>query len=159
MALSAGVRDRLEMQGFACSERRDFEDVEPWLRVTPAMSTGLIVLGTALGSAPVLWLFAAVSGFASTQRVHPFDRISNALRARGAEPEEPLPENPAPRRFAMALAAVWAGVTGGLFVAGRPVAGYVSGAALSLAGLAVASIHFCLGSWIYRRSTSLLSDG
>lgn len=154
MGLSDATRGRLEMQGFACRVDPSIAEVAPWLRVTPALSTVWILVGTLAGSHVVLWLFAAVSGFASTQRVHPFDRLSNAIRARGDDPDEPLPENPAPRRFAMALAAAWSAATGALFALGLRTAGFVSGAALSLAGLAVASIHFCVGSWIYQRLTA-----
>lgn len=148
MSLDAKARDRLQTQGFAC-QRPGFESVEPWLRVTPALSTAIILLGTVIGSAVVLWLFAAISGFASTRRVHPFDRMSNLLRNRGEN--DALPINPPPRRFAMAVAALWAAGTGALFASGHLTAGYLSGGALSMAGLTVATTHFCLGSWLYQR--------
>ena len=90
MALSAKKRGRLEMQGFACRASPRIGAAEPWLRATPAMSTALIVAGTAAGSELLLRAFAAVSA-------------------------------------------------------------YVSGGALSLAGLTVASTHFCLGSWLFQR--------
>jgi hypothetical protein len=152
VTLGRGVRRRLEMQGFACGAVGDVdEEVEPWLRTTPALSTAMILAGTLAASPAVLWLFAAISAFAASRRVHPFDRIANAVREARTPGEGPLPENPAPRRFAMVVASVWAVATGVLFAAGLPVAGYLSGGGLTLAGLAVASTHFCLGSWMYRR--------
>ena len=137
------------MQGFACRAPSRIGAAEPWLRATPAMSTALIAAGTAAGSELLLWAFAAVSAFAATRRVHPFDRLSNAIRSRRGQ--APLPANPPPRRFAMVLAALWSAATGALFAGGLEVAGYVSGSALSLAGLTVASTHFCLGSWLFQR--------
>lgn len=90
MSLDAKARDRLQTQGFAC-QRLGFESVKPWLRATPALSTAIILLGTVTGSAVVLWLFAVIYGFASTRRIHPFDRVSNLLRNR--EENDPLPRS------------------------------------------------------------------
>lgn len=155
MSLDARARDRLQTQGFSC-QRPGFESVEPWLRVTPALSTAVILVGTVTGSAPLLWLFAIISGFASTRRVHPFDQVSNVVRNR--DEKDPLPINPPPRRFAMAVAALWAAGTGVLFASGLLTAGYLSGGGLSIAGLTVAATHFCLGSWLYQRLRELRSS-
>ena len=155
MALSESKQSRLEMQGFACRASPGIGAAEPWLRATPAMSTALIVAGTAANSELLLWAFTAVSAFAATRPVHPFDHLSNALRAQRGQ--APLPANPPPRRFAMVLAALWSAATGALFAAGLDAIGYASGVALSLAGLTVASTHFCLGSWLFQSLRPILT--
>jgi hypothetical protein len=123
------------------------------LRFTPSMSTLWIGLGTALASPAVLLGFSLVSAFAASQRKHPFDRLYGQI-ARAAK-RKPLPENPPPRRFAMALAAAWAGSSAILMATGHRSAGVVAGALLTAAGLTVATTHFCLGSWLYRQAERL----
>lgn len=157
MSLSAISKSRLELQGFSCQKTPGLEKVEPWLRVTPGISTAVILLGTATRSKSILWLFAALSAFASTQRVHPLDRLSNGLRERRGE-NTPLPDNPAPRRFAMGLAALLAATAGAFFASGRYRAGFATGSALSLSGLTVASTHFCPGSFIYQHLRPVLPE-
>jgi hypothetical protein len=128
----------LAMQGFSdpavCTVQRG-------LRFTPSLSTLWIATGTALASPVVLLGFALTSAFGASQRRHPFDRLYG----------RPLPENPPPRRFAMALAAAWAATAAILLATGHRSSGVVAGALLTAAGATVATTHFCLGSWVYRR--------
>ncbi len=120
----------------------------PWLRLTPALSTIWIFLSTALASPIALWAFALVSAFGASRNRHPFDYLYNqGLRHWAGGPE--LPTNPAPRRFAMLLAAIWAAATGGLFTVGQLTAAYISGALLVCAGSLVATAHLCVGSLVY----------
>jgi hypothetical protein len=144
----------LEMQGFTCASAPSLERVAPWLRLTPSLSTAWIATGTALASPGALLGFSFVSALGASRRRHPFDRIHDVLRRRRAA-GAPLPENPPPRRFAMALAAAWAAATAALFATGHRRGGRVAGGLLGLAGLSVATTHFCFGSWLYHRLARL----
>ena len=140
----------LAMQGFPIGSDPSLRRVEPWLRLTPALSTVWIASGTILASPAMLLGFSLVSAFGASRHQHPFDRLYD----RGLRPlvkGEPLPDNPPPRRFAMALAAAWAAVAAALLATEHRRAGRVAGGLLSVAGATVASTHFCLGSWVYRQ--------
>lgn len=138
------------MQGFSCSVGSVIPEVQAWLRLTPAISTAWITAGLLLTSPALLFTFAAVSAFGSTRESHPFDALYNyGIRAFIDAP--PLPPNPIPRRFSMALAAGWSTLVGVLFMLGAVFWGYLFGAVLLLAGLANILTHFCLGAWIYHK--------
>ncbi len=139
----------LRMQGFASPS----DAIVPWLRWTPSLSTLWIATGTALGSPPLLFGFAVVSGLSATRHRHAFDLLYNGGLRRLTSGES-LPENPPPRRFAMALAALWAATTGALFATGHRRAGAIAGGLLTAAGATVASTHFCVGSFVYRLLTA-----
>lgn len=138
------------MQGFRIQTDPAIRRVQPWLRFTPSLSTLWIALGTALRSPRVLLGFSLVSALGASRRRHPFDVLFNRgvgrLVKRGA-----LPENPPPRRFAMLVAAAWAAAAAALLASGHRRAGVVAGGLLGAAGATVASTHFCVGSFMYRR--------
>jgi hypothetical protein len=144
MELSQWGERGLALQGFA--RKRAIRRVSPWLRMTPGLSTLWITTGTALGSPAVLLGFAALSAFGASRHRHPFDRIYGITHRRAR-----LPDNPPPRRFAMGLASAWAVTAAALLASGHRTAGRTAGGLLGLAGLTVATTHFCLGSWIYRQ--------
>ena len=134
------------MQGFACDTDPAVARAAPWLRLTPAVSALWIVTALLLRSAAALWMFAALAALGAGG-LHLFDQAVNVVqRARGAPT---LPANPAPRRFAMALAAGMSAVSGLLIARGYTIAGVLLGSVLALAALIVASTHFCLGSWMW----------
>jgi hypothetical protein len=143
MTAATRTERNLALQGFSdpsiCS-------VQSGLRFTPSLSALWIAAGTALASPGVLLGFALVSAFGASQHRHPFDRLYGRVSR-----SEPLPENPPPRRFAMALAAAWAGTSALLLATGHRSAGVAAGALLGAAGLTVATTHFCVGSWLYRQ--------
>ena len=149
MAFSPGKERNLTMQGFSCSSESGTREIEPWLRFTPALSMIWILVGTIVAIPLVLWIFSIISGLGATSSRHPFDHIYNRWIRRYTQTSE-LPINPRPRRFAMFLAALWAAVTGTLFLFDFMLAGYISGFLLTAAAVLVATTHFCLGSWIYR---------
>lgn len=138
------------MQGFPIRSDPSIRRVEPWLRLTPSLSTLWIASGTALASPATLFGFALFSAFGASRHKHPFDRLYDRGIRRLAK-SEALPDNPPPRRFAMALAAAWAATAAALLATGHRRAGLVAGGMLSVAGGTVATTHFCLGSWIYRQ--------
>ncbi len=147
MAITEAVRLRLMLQGFACDTDPRVAATARWLRFTPALSTLCIITGTALRSPTVLWSFAIVAAIGAAGW-HVFDELFNALVRRWVRAAR-LPPNPAPRRFAMAVAAAWSAGAGGLMTAGFGWAGVAAGGALAVAGATVATTHFCLGSWLY----------
>lgn len=148
MTLSRTIRSRLELQGFDCALLPDGERSVRWLRFTPALSTLWIIAGTALRSPTLMWGLAVIAAVGAAGW-HLFDALFDLTLRRWVH-APPLGANPAPRRFAMAVAAAWSAGVGILFRAGWIESGIVAGTALALAGLTVATTHFCLGSWLYR---------
>ncbi len=149
MIVSAAVASRLALQGFACDTDPQVATMARWLRFTPVLSTICIVAGTALRSPALLWGFALITAIGAAGW-NAFDAIFNHVVRRWIH-SPPLPANPPPRRFAMALAALWGAGAGWLLSAGMTWAGVFAGSALALAGATVATTHFCIGSWVYRR--------
>jgi hypothetical protein len=145
--MTSAIRQHLIWQGFACDSDPRIAGAAVWLRFTPALSTLFIVTGTALRSPAILWSFAAIAALGAAGW-HLFDHLFNAAVRRwvGAAP---LPPNPPPRRFAMAVAAGWSALAGLLMAWGLDWAGVAAGGLLALAGLTVATTHFCVGSWLY----------
>jgi hypothetical protein len=142
------TRAHLLLQGFACDANPAILASSRWLRFTPALSTVAIVGGTLLRSPAVLLAFTACAAIGAAGW-HPFDALFNHV-VRHVVGAEPLPPNPAPRRFAMAVASVWAAGTAWLYSAGFATAGLVAGLALGVAAVLVSTTHFCIGSLIYR---------
>lgn len=147
MSLSQITRSFLTIQGFAC-DVPTFGPVAPWLRWTPTLSTIFILLGTILQQPYILWAFAVIA-FVGVAGWNLFDALFNyGVRFILRLPR--LPSNPAPRRFAMALAATWAAVTGVLFATGWTRSGLVAGILLLIAAVTVATTQFCFGSLVWR---------
>jgi hypothetical protein len=142
------LRSRLMLQGFACDADPGILRSARWLRITPTLSALWIIAATAERSTDAFWVFAIVAG-AGAAGWHAFDALFNALGRRLVGADR-LPRNPAPRRFAMILAAACAGIAGGLLRAGFVGWGVAMGVVIALAALLVATTHFCVGSWIYR---------
>lgn len=146
--LNETVRRRLTNQGFAC----DLElvgQMAPWLRWTPALSAIWIAAGTTARSPTILWSFSLCAA-AGAMGWHPFDALFNH-GARHLLDLPPLPTNPVPRRFAMALAAVCSAATGLLFYWHLDKAGLAVGILMALAAITVATTQFCAGSWIWHQ--------
>lgn len=158
MPLSSMTRSCLTLQGFAC-DIPAFGPIAPWLRWTPVLSTIVILFGTVLQQPYILWAFAVIA-FVGAAGWNAFDALFN-YGVRFALKLPRLPPNPAPRRFAMGLAAAWAAVTGVLFAAGWTRSGLVAGILLLIAAVTVATTQFCVGSlvWrlLHRRSTGAAS--
>ena len=146
MSLRSLTRSFLTIQGFACDVPA-FGPIAPWLRWTPTLSATFILLGTILHQPYILWAFAAIA-FVGAAGWNAFDALFN-YGVRFALRLPRLPRNPAPRRFAMALAAIWAAVTGALFAAGWTLSGLVAGILLLIAAVTVSTTQFCIGSWLW----------
>ncbi len=148
MALSSVIRSRLETQGFVGLTDTTLAEVEPWLRLSPALCTVLIGVSTVLASVVMLWVMAAIAVMGTLLPFHPFDIIYNA-GIRFLVGTGPLPHNGAPRRFACGLAAVWLAATALAFESGAMTLGYILGGVLTAVGALVATTHFCIPSTLY----------
>ena len=148
MALSSTTRDRLHTQGYVNLDEEMLAGTAPWLRWSPSICTGIIVLGTALASPWILWALVPFALAGALMTRHPFDYIYN-LGVRRLSGTSPLPEHGAPRRFACGMAAAWVAATGAAFAGGAPAAGYALGGVLSAVGALVSTTHFCIPSTIY----------
>ncbi len=148
MTISPATRERLEAQGFACTDDPAFARVAPWLRFTPALCTILMGLGTVLASPVILGALVPISALGAVFPVHPFDLIYNhgIRRLTGTQP---LPRNGAPRRFACGMAAVWLAATALAFGLGLTLLGYILGGALVAVAAVVSVSHFCVPSLVY----------
>lgn len=149
MSITPVKRKRLETQGFIGLNDEVLGEVEPWLRLSPALCTILIGLGTALAFAPLLWVMVAFAGLGAIFPTHPFDLIYN-YGLRYLSGTKRLPPNGAPRRFACGLAAAWLVGTALAFQVGVLWLGYVLGGLLTAVGLLVTLTHFCIPSIIYQ---------
>lgn len=157
MTTSTLTKRGLAMQGFRVDSDPSIYRVQSALRFTPSLSALWIAAGTALASPAVLLGFSLVSAIGASQRRHPIDRVYDRSIGRLVK-SGPLPENPPPRRFAMALAAAWAATSAILLATGHRSAGRVAGALLAGAGMTVATTHVCVGSWVYRQGERLAHD-
>lgn len=146
--MSPMTRWRLNLQGFACDSDPRIMASTRWLRFTPALSTLCIIAGTVLRSPAILLGFALVAA-GGAAGWNAFDALFNVWIRRWVQAER-LPPNPAPRRFAMVVAAIWSTGAAWLMAAGWVGIGVAAGSVLAVAALTVATTHFCLGSWLYR---------
>lgn len=149
MPLSATLRHRLDIQGYACVDDATLAQTQLWLRMSPALCATIAAIGTLLAAPAILWelmIFAALGAFLP---FHPFDLIYNfGIRRVTGTPE--LPRNRAPRRFACGMASVWLFATGVLFAADLDVAGYLLGGALVAVAALITVSHVCIPSLVYR---------
>jgi hypothetical protein len=147
--LTPTQRTLLAIQGFDDVDDATLIKTQQWIRFAPALCGVIAAVGTALASPVILWSLAVVAALGAILPFHPFDLIYNKGVRRFTGGER-LPDNRAPRRFACGLGSAWLVVTGALFTAGYPVAGYVLGGALvGVAGL-VATTHICIPSIMFR---------
>ena len=149
MALSATLRHRLDIQGYACESDATLARTQLWLRMSPALCAVIAAVGTALALPAVLWGLMVFAALGAILPFHPFDLIYN-LGVRGGTGAAALPRNGAPRRFACGMASVWLLATGGLFYGGFDVAGYVLGGALVAVAALITVSHICIPSMVYR---------
>jgi len=149
VGLSATLRHRLDIQGYACESDATLARTQLWLRMSPALCATIAAIGTALASPPILWGLMIFAGLGAVLTFHPFDLIYN-LGIRHITGTSELPRNGAPRRFACAMASVWLLATGGLFYADFDVAAYLLGCALVAVAALITVSHICIPSLVYR---------
>jgi len=143
------IRRRLESQGYADLSDARVRALDPWLRVTPAITLVWTALATAQGSIPGLAALVPFVVAGIVLPVHPFDMLVAPLRRRMNGPA--IPVSGPPRRFAALLAAVMLEGATWALAAGHPGLGTALGGTLVVAaGLNVAT-GFCLASWLFER--------
>jgi len=143
----------LRGQGFASPSDGELARLAPWLRLAPALS-GLVALVGTLLQAPTLLLGLAVALAAcAVGPHHPVDFLY-VLVARRFTGGPCLPRNPPARRFACAVACVWALSVAGLLASGLTTAATVVGVAFALTAQVPATSGFCPGAWLYWRAVS-----
>jgi hypothetical protein len=147
--ISETTRRRLNIQGFENVEDNVLTDTGRWLRLAFALCTVLAAIGTFLASPVLLWALMPISAIGAMSPVHPFDLIYN-YGLRFITGTGPLPRRGAPNRFACGLGTVWLFFTGWSFYTGAVTLGYILGGLLTLVGLLVGTIDFCIPSLIYR---------
>jgi len=147
--ISSTRKRRLEIQGFVDLDDHFLSETAPWLRFAFSLCTILAATGTVLAAPVILWALAPLAALGAAFPVHPFDFIYNHT-IRHLTKTRVLPKRGAPSRFACGLGAVWLLATGYAFYTGAQTLGYVLGGALTLVGLLVSSIDFCISSLIYR---------
>jgi hypothetical protein len=147
--ISVTGRTRIEAQGFLALDDRTLVQINYWLRLSPAICMAWAAVGTALGSATILWSLAPFAALGAILLPgHPFDVLYNyGFRHLVHGPR--LPPYPLPRRFACLMATVMVAGAAWAFQAGHPLVGQILGWSLVAAAFMNVSIGFCIPSFIY----------
>lgn len=155
---AAWSRSCLTMQGYGALSDAERRRLWLGLRFAPALCLAGIATGVALAS-PVLLLVMAGSAFLGgfVLPKHPFDYLyDGAIRPLAGGP--PIPDSPAPRRFACQMATPWVIAIAVAFLAGASTAAWILAVPLLVAGAVVTGTNWCLPSFTYglihRRRTS-----
>ena len=148
-AASATVRTNIQAQGFCGLDDDTYAQINYPLRLSPAICMVWAAVGTALGSASILWALVPFSALGAIFTAHPFDVIYNhGLRHVLGTPA--LPRYGFRRRFACALATAMLIAAAWGFQAGMPLVGNVLGWALVAAAFVNVSTGFCVPSFLVR---------
>lgn len=143
------VREYIQAQGFCGLDDATYAKINYPLRMTPAICMLWAALGTALGSATILWVLVPFAALGAIVAGHPFDALYNyGLRHLFDAPA--LPRYPTRRRFACAMATLMLAAAAWGFQAGMPMVGYVVGWSFVGAALVYVSTGFCVPSFLYR---------
>jgi len=149
MALAAGIKRNLEVQGFRC-DALQFELVEPWLRFNPAICFLVAVLGLSFASPSIFFWLAAFAAFGVISPHSLGDLIYNrAIRFLTKTP--PLPPNPPPRRFACFIGSTWSIAVALAFLFGYSFLAYALGIVFLLVVIPMIFWHYCIASLIYQK--------
>ena len=140
------THSNLATQGYRISGER-VRALRYGLRFPTALCLALVVVALALQSALMIALLVPVGVVAGWTSRHPFDLLwDHGLRHLGDKPR--LPPNPARRRHAFKLAAVWLAVVAALLAAGLHTAGLVLGGVLVAVCALVTVTNFCVPSTV-----------
>jgi hypothetical protein len=148
--LSNNVRRRLELQGFGGLPDSVLAQIDPWLRISPALCMLWATVATVLRSPVLSLMLAGLMLTGGMLRIHPFDLAYNIwIRHTGSRPT--LPPYPRPRRFGYFLASFWLIVMTMTFWLGWAIAGTVLGWAL--VGILFANVVWglCIPSWLHAK--------
>lgn len=136
-------------QGFTELSDQEIHRLNLALRFTPAVCSALMIVGL-VWQLPVLLFVLAAFGWmgAAFTRGNPVDWLYNVV-VRSLIGGAALPPNPPGRRFSCAIGGTFAAGAAVAFLGGLNTLAYVLGGFVVAASLAVATTHWCLGSWIY----------
>jgi hypothetical protein len=143
MINASKIRQRLEVQSFLGLTDDELKTIGPWMRFTPVLNLMFTVIGTALGSIPLLTGLAILMVVGSVIPVHPFDALYNNL-VRHITRTQPLPKSGVRRRIVFAVGAIWLLLTAAAFLSGMSGAGYVLGGLMAVLIAPLALVHFCV---------------
>lgn len=118
--ISATARTRIEAQGFVGLDDRTLSQINYWLRLSPTICMTWATVGTALGSATLLWSLVPFAALGAVLPGHPFDVLyTYGFRHLVHGPR--LPRYPMPRRVACMMATVMLTGAAWGFQAGMPL--------------------------------------
>jgi hypothetical protein len=147
--LSAFTDANLNKQGFGNLDEEAKSRYALPLRFTPALATGLIVIGLILQSPAWLASMALVAfSGAVLPRGMVIDLTYN-LGVRHLFGAPPLPSTPRPRRFSYLLSTVLLMGSAVSFYYGASVLALILGGLVVAGGTVLATTLWCLGSWWY----------
>lgn len=139
----------VRMQGFRGNERRVCELHYSGLMVQPRIVGLWVLAATILQSwAAFLALAIVLAWNAAVPSWNLFELIYNRVIAR-PRGSPPIPQAPAPRRFAQAFAGTWTALIAITLLSGSVELAWVLEAILFLALGALIFGRFCLGSYLY----------
>lgn len=143
------MRERIQAQGFCGLDDATYRQINYPLRLSPAICMVWAAVGTALGSAYVLWALLPFAALGFMLPMHPFDVIYNhGLRYLMGAPA--LPRYPVRRRFACFVASIMIVAAAWGFQTGMPMLGLIVGWSLVAAAFVNVSTGFCVPSFVYR---------
>lgn len=120
------IRERIQAQGFCDLNDAMYSQINYPLRLAPALCMVWAAVGTALGSATILWFLAPFAAFGAILPGHPFDIFYNyGLRHLFGTPA--LPRYGVRRRFACVAATLLIVTAAWGFQSGRPILGEIAG--------------------------------
>ena len=127
--ITATARERIQAQGFCGLSDATYAQINYPLRLSPVIMMVWVAVGTALGSAPILWALAPFTALGAILTGHPFDVLYNrGLRYLTGTQE--LPPYGRQRRFAFAFATIMMSLAAWGFQAGVPLLGHIIGGAM-----------------------------
>lgn len=146
----ARKRAHLEVQGFTGLSDREVRQLDPWVRVAPALCLVWTLLATLLGSALALWVLVPVALLGAVLPTHPFDLVYNhGVRRLTGGP--PIPRYRPARRFACGVAGLWVLATAITFTVGATTLGSVLGYTLVVVAAVPVTTGFCAASFVWSR--------
>jgi len=139
----------LFQQGYQSYTPKELKQIEWGLRFTPTVCVLIALYGLVTQNPYILFFVAALGTWAFfAPAAHLMDLIYNHL-VRNIFKAVKLPPNPLPRRIACLSTAIMNTIAGIFFLAGFPIAAYITGAMLLSLQAIVIFTHFCAASWMY----------
>ncbi|HVO78448.1 MAG TPA: DUF4395 family protein [Candidatus Bathyarchaeia archaeon] len=129
LQISTTARERIQAQGFCGLSDATYAQINYPLRLAPAIMMAWVAVGTALGSAHVLWALVPFTALGAILKGHPFDVLYNQGLRHLVGTQE-LPRYGTRRRFAFAVATTMTSLAAWGFQANMPRLGSIVGAAI-----------------------------